>query len=171
MSPLGRVPTPVEPITPVQPKDPYEPTEPVPAGFKPVAVVECVWVTSVNHGVFRIEERRQAAVAGLGRLLAALRERSHPQPKAALPACLTPTYSRPWFVLVSATGQAIRPAIPVGLCGLPAPAVLASLKSLHWISLGTVNLPWGPLRPPLHGGPIHVGPPRIDISPATTVSD
>jgi hypothetical protein len=159
---------------PVQPKGPYEPVEPIPAGFKPVAVVECVLVTSANHGIIRIDERRQAAVAGLGRLLAALREPSHPQPKAAFPACLTPIESWPWFVLVSASGQVIRPVIPVGICGQPTQEVLASLRALHWITLGTVSLPVGPLRPlpplrplgpPLHGGPIH------DITPGITVSD
>jgi hypothetical protein len=165
MSPLGHLPVSANGSGSVQPKGPYEPAEPIPAGFKPVAVVECVTVTSVNHGVIRIDERRQAAVAGLGRLLAALRERSHPQPKAALPACLTPIASWPWFVLVSSTGQVIRPVIPVGVCGQPALGVLASLKALHWITLGTVSMPWGPLRPPLHGGPIH------DITPGITVSD
>jgi hypothetical protein len=74
-------------------------------------------------------------------------------------------------VLVSASGQVIRPVVPVGICGQPAAAVLASLKSLRWISLGTANLPGGPLRPLLHGGLVHVGTPRIDISPATTVSN
>jgi hypothetical protein len=171
MSPLGHLPGSVQPYDPVQPKGPYEPVEPIPAGFKPVAVVECVWVTSVNHGVIGIDERRQAAVTGLARLLAALREPSHPQPKGTLPACMTPMYSWPWFVLVSASGQVIRPVVPVGTCGLPAAAVLASLKSLHWISLGTASLPGGALHPPLHGGPVHVGTPRIDISPATTVSN
>jgi hypothetical protein len=165
MAPLGRLPDPGQPNGPVQA------VEPIPAGFKPVAVVECVRVTSVSHGVIRIEERRQAAIAGLGRLVAALREPSHPQPKAVLPACMTPVYSWPWFVLVSATGQVIHPVLPVGLCGLPAPEVLASLKSLHWITLGTARLPGGPLRPLLHGGPVHAGTPRIDISPATTASD
>jgi hypothetical protein len=173
MMPLGHLPGSVQPNGTVQPNGPVQPGEPIPAGFKPVAVVECVRVTSVNHGVIRIEERRQAAVAGLGRLLAALREPSHPQPKGVLlPACLTPiVYSWPWFVLVSATGQVIHPVVPVGICGQPAPEVLASLKSLHWITLGTTPLPTGPLRPPLHGGPVHDGTPRIDISPATTTSD
>jgi hypothetical protein len=165
MTPLGHLPGSANGGSSVQPKGPYEPVEPIPAGFKPVAVVECVEVTSVSHGVIRIDERRQAAVADLGRLLAALRARSHSQPKALLPACLTPIESWPWFVLVSATGQVIRPVIPVGLCGQPAPGVLASLKSLHWITLGTVSLPASPLRPPLHGGPVH------DSAPGTTVSD
>jgi hypothetical protein len=165
MAPLGRLPD------SVQLNGADEAVEPIPAGFKPAAVVECVRVTSVSHGVIRIEERRQAAIAGLGRLVAALREPSHPQPKGVLPACLTPVYSWPWFVLVSASGQVIHPVLPVGLCGQPAPEVLASLKALHWITLGTARLPGGPLKPLLHAGPVHAGPPRIDISPATTASD
>jgi len=155
---------------------PVQPAGPIPAGFKPAAVVECVTVSSINHGIVRIEERRRVAVANLGPLLTALRKPSTPRPRSVLPACMVPVRSWPWFVLVSTSGQVVHPVVPVGLCGMPSAAVLASLNSLHWITLGTVSLPIGPLRPPLHGGPVHVGPvhvgtPRIDISPATTASD
>jgi hypothetical protein len=145
------------------PNYPVQPAEPIPAGFKPVAVVECVTASSINHGIVRIVERRRAAVTGLGRLVAALREPSTPRRKGLLPACMVPVRSWPWFVLVSATGQVVHPVVPVGLCGLPSAAVLASLNSLHWITLGTVSLPIGPLRPPLHGGPVH------DSAPVTTL--
>jgi hypothetical protein len=128
-----------------------------------VAVVECVTATSIHHGVVRIELRRQAAIAGLGRLLAALREPPAPRPKGPLQMCMVPAISRPWFVLVSATGQVIRPVVPAGLCGQPIGPVLASLNSLRWITLGTVPLHLSPLRPPLHGGPIH------DITPGITL--
>jgi hypothetical protein len=119
-------------------------------------------VTSVSHGVIRIEQRREAAIAGLSRLVAALRELSAPRPKGPLPACMVPVTSRPWFVLVSATGQVIYPLLPLGLCGEPIGPVLSSLNSLHWITLGTVALHPLPIRPPLHGGPVH------DITPAIT---
>jgi hypothetical protein len=153
----------VQPNDPVLPKVPVQPGQPIPAGFRPVAVVECVTATSIHHGVVRVELRRQAAIAGLGRLLAALREPSTPQPKGPLPACMVPAISRPWFVLVGATGQVIYPVVPVGPCGEPIGPVLASLKALDWITLGTV--PWHlfPFRPPLHGGPIH------DITPGITL--
>jgi hypothetical protein len=159
---------------------PVLPAGPIPAGFKPAAVVECVTVSSINHGIVRIEDRRRVAVTGLGRLLTALRKPSTPRPRGVLPACMVPVRSWPWFVLVSASGQVVHPVVPVGLCGMPSEAVLASLNSLHWITLSPVRLPIGPLRPPLRGGPVrlpihpgpvHVGTPRIDISPATTVSD
>jgi hypothetical protein len=131
--------------------------EPIPAGFRPVAVVECVRVvSSVTHGHFRLEQRRQVAVTGLGRLLAALRKPSAPRPNGPQPACMVPAASWPWFVLVSATGQVIHPVVPVGLCGEPIEPVLASLNSLHWITLGVTRLPPGiPLHPPLQVGPVH----------------
>jgi hypothetical protein len=120
-------------------------------------------VASVNHGAVRIDQRRQAAIAGLGRLLAALREPSTPRSRGPLHYCLVPAISRPWFVLVGATGQVIHPLAPVGLCGEPIGVVLASLSSLRWILLGTVALHPAPFRLPLHGGPIH------DITPGITL--
>lgn len=136
------------------------PAEPIPAGFRPAAVVECVTITSVRHGVVRTEQRRQAAVTGLGGLLAALREPAS-RAKGPLPACIVPAAAVPWFVLVGVDGQAVRPAVPASLCGEPIDPVLASLHSLRWITLGTVILPPVPARPPLHGGPAHVvKPPR-----------
>lgn len=169
--PLVRLPDVAQPYVSVQPHGPGEPDgsvqpgDRIPAGFRPVAVVECVTVASVNHGVVRIDQRRQAAIAGLGRLLAALREPSAPRSRGPLPTCLVPAISRPWFVLVGATGQLIHPLVPVGLCGEPIVAVLASLNSLHWILLGTVALHPAPFRPPLHSGPIH------DITPGITLSN
>jgi len=154
----------VQPHSSVQPNGPVEPAGRIPAGFRPVAVVECVTVTSVNHGVVRIDQRRQAAIAGLGRLLAALREPATARPKGPLPACMVPVSSWPWFVLVSASGQVVYPLLPLGLCGEPMGSVLASLNSLHWITLSTVALHPVPMRPPLHGGPVHVITPGITAS-------
>ena len=149
------------PTLPVQPDGPIQAAEPVPPGFKAVAVVRCITVISDAHGGFRLGERKEAAVTGLGRLLAALREPSTPKPRGPLPACLAPANSGTWFVLVSATGQIVRPLLPVGLCGEPIAPVLESLNSLRWITLSIVSGP-GSIRPPLHGGPIH------DITPAIT---
>ena len=153
----------VQPRGSVQPDGPVQLAGPIPAGFRPVAVVRCVTVTSVRHGVIRIDQRRQAAIAGLSALVAALREASAPRPKGPLPACMVPVTSRPWFVLVSATGQVIYPLLPLSLCGEPIEPVLASLNSLHWITLGTVALHPVPIRPPLRGSPV------LDITPAITV--
>lgn len=152
----------VQPHGSVQPDGPVQLAEPIPAGFRPVAVVRCVTVTSVSHGVFRIDQRRQAAIAGLSRLVAALREPSAQRPKAPLPACIVPLTSRPWFVLVSATGHVIYPLMTLGLCREPIGPVLAVLNSLHWITLSTTALRPEPIRPPLHGGPVQ------DITPAIT---
>jgi hypothetical protein len=154
----------VQPHASVQPNGPVRLAEPIPAGFRPVAVVRCVTVTSVKHGVIRIDQRREAAIAGLSRLVAALREPSTSQPKGPLPACMVPVNSWPWFVLVSASGQVVYPLLPLGLCGEPMGSVLASLNSLHWITLSTVALHPVPMRPPLHGGPVHVITPGITAS-------
>jgi hypothetical protein len=162
MSPLVRLPDAAQPDGPIQPNGPVQPAEPIPAGFRPVAVVECVRAASVDHRVIRIEERRQVAISGLGRLLAALRKPSTPRPKGALPACMAPAYAWPWFVLVSATGEIIHPVVPVGLCEEPIEPVLASLNSLHWITLSTVRLAPAPFLHPMHAGPVH------DITPAIT---
>ena len=126
-----------------------------------MAVVECLTAASVSHGLVRIDQRRQAAIAGLSRLVAALREPSTARAKGPLPACLMPVTSRQWFALVNATGQVIQLVLPAGLCGEPAGPVLASLRSLHWIALGTVARQRAPIRPPLH--PIH------DITPGITL--
>ena len=119
-------------------------------------------MASVKHGVIRIDQRREAAIAGLSRLVAALRKPSTVRPRGPLPACMVPVTARPWFVLVGATGQVIYPIVPLGLCGAPIGSVLASLNSLHWITLGTVALHPLPIRPPLHSGPV------LDITPAIT---
>jgi hypothetical protein len=149
----------------VQPNGPIQPEEPIPPGFRPAAVVECVTVAAVHHGVVRIEERRQAAIAGLGRLMTALRHPYHPQLKVEAPTCMRPAVPWPWFVLVGANGRVIHPIMPVGICGQPAPGVRDALNSLHWIPLGTVWLRPIPFRPPMHGGPIHDITPGIPVSP------
>jgi hypothetical protein len=164
MTPLVHVPVVAKGSGQVQPNGPVRAAERIPAGFRPVAVVECVTVSSIDHGLVRIDQRRQAAVAGLGRLMAALRKPSTPRPQGALPACTVPDYLSPWFVLVSASGQVIRPVVPVGLCEEPLEPVLATLNSLHWITLGTVSFPVGPERP-LHVRPVP------DITPAITVAN
>lgn len=153
----------VQPNSQVQPDGPGQAMEPIPAGFRPVAVVECVTVTSLHHGVFRTERVRRAAVTGLGRLLAELRKPTEPRPREPLQTCLVPATSWPWFVLVGASGQVIRPVTPVGLCGQPLEPLLADLNSLHWIRLGTIGLRPVMVAPPLHGGPVH------DITPGITL--
>jgi hypothetical protein len=163
--PLVRLPDAAQPYVSVQPNRPVQPAEPIPAGFRPVAVVECVTMTSLHHGVFRTDQLRRAAVGGLSPLLAVLRKPPAPRPKGALPACLVPATSWPWIALVSAAGQVIHPVVPVGLCGEPSEQVLADLNSLHWIKLGTVALRPVPFRLPLHGGPVRY------IAPGTTLTD
>lgn len=117
-----------------------QPAEPIPAGFRPVAVVECVRVpVMVPIAGTPIVELRRVAVAGLGRLLAALRLPSTPRSRGLVPACLTPVAALPSIVLISAADQLVRPRVPIGLCGEPIVPVLASLASLHWRTLSATK--------------------------------
>ena len=145
------------------------PAEPVPAGFTPIAVVECVRVTvTLPGGAVRTEEKRQVAVAGLGSFLHALRLQKDPR-GGAMPACLVLTPPVAWLALVDSHGQVIHPAIPAVSCSMPVQPVWKSLRSLRWITLGFAPapriLPIDPSvapsddvlsgRPPLEGGPVH----------------
>jgi|SRR5215469_501917 len=115
-------------------------TLPIPAGFKPVAVVECVRIPAIAPVAgTRIVEVRRVAVTSLGRLVAALRLPSTPRRRGILPACLAPISNLPWLVLIGPDDQLVRPRVPVGLCGLPIVPVLASLSSVHWRTLGSTN--------------------------------
>jgi len=115
-----------------------QPGQPIPAVFRPVAVVECVRIpvlVPVTGGP--IVEKRRVAVAGLGKLLAALRLPPTPRRRGLVPACLAPIANIPWLVLIGPHDELVHPRIPTGLCGLPIVPVLASLNSLHWQTLGT----------------------------------
>jgi hypothetical protein len=116
--------------------------QPIPAGFSPVAVVECVSLAPYGPG--RGEgsgARKQAAISGLGGLMTAVREASakHKAP-GPIVGCITRPAS-PWFVLIGSNGQVIRPELPGGICSAAAGAVLSSLNSLHWITLGVTTVP------------------------------
>jgi hypothetical protein len=144
------------------------PTEPVPAGFAPVAVVECVRVSvAVPGGGAKIEEKREVAVGWLSALVHALRQPSAPRKGLQL-GCMVPVFAVPWLELIDRTGQVIHPEIPVGVCGLPVVPVQTSLRSLRWVSLGVSpalpmiepsTAPSDELvtgqRPPIEGGPVH----------------
>jgi hypothetical protein len=143
------------------------PTEPIPAGFTPIAVVECIRVTvRTPGGRVTDEEKRQVAVTGLRPLVRALRLVQPRLASGAIPACLIPASPMGWVELVGPRGQLIHPAIPVGSCGVPIPPVVTSLNRLRWITLGVVPAPRivppiepsGGLdggRPPIEGGPVH----------------
>jgi hypothetical protein len=115
-----------------------QPGEPIPAGFRALAVVECVRIpviAPVTGGP--IVEKRRVAFAGLGRLVAALRLPSTPRRRGLVPACLAPVANLPWLALIGPDDRLVHPRIPVGLCGLPIVPVLVILSSLHWRTLGT----------------------------------
>ncbi len=132
--------------------------KPIPAGFTAAAVVECVRVPAiVPVSGTPIVELRRMAVAGLGRLLAALRLPSAPRSRGLDLACPTPVTVAPSIVLIGIDDRVVRPKVPVGLCGLPITAVQTSLSSLHWRTLSsTKGVSIGP----------HPGVQVPDITPA-----
>ncbi len=132
----------------------------IPAGFSPVAVVECINLGQFGpgHGA-GAAERREAAVSGLAGLMTALRQ-TQAEPSPPGPVCIA-QLRVPWFVLVGQDGQVIRPRLPATLCGQStASRVLASLKALPWINLGVAVAP--PIvnreQPGAQQGPADPGP-------------
>lgn len=103
----------------------------VPAGFKPVAVVRCVLVSTQPT-----EYRREVAVSNLGPLLTALLAPSSTASSFTLvPQCLMPIVNVSQLALVAANGQVIEPRIPLNICGGPSMAVVASLAALDWTTV------------------------------------
>jgi hypothetical protein len=124
----------------------------IPAGFRPVAAVQCLaggaFISLHGEGA---HVRKEAAVAGLGPLVAALRE---PSAAGAGADCPGPVTTLPGLALIGRNGVVIYPRIPVTACGAPTLAVAASLAALHWILLpatvpqGVLRVPQGVLRVP-----------------------
>jgi hypothetical protein len=113
----------------------------IPAGFQAVAVVQCIPV-SVMIPVAEPDPyvRKEVAIAGLGPLLAALREPSDLRIDV-LRRCMVPATMMPQLALVGSDGAVIYPRIPVNVCGAPIPQVAASLAALHWIVLSAAIEP------------------------------
>lgn len=107
----------------------------IPAGFTPVAVVECInpAQASPGHGAGRAD-RKFVALTGLGGLTTALRA-AEAKGNPTGPVCLS-LPATPWFVLIGQDGQVIRPLLPKLQCGNTTDPVAALLKALTWISLG-----------------------------------
>lgn len=105
---------------------------PLPAGFDAVAVVECKTVaqTVPGDGEWQFADA-QRADSGLAALLAALRLPSQPPPSGTY-ACTAIGMVQPYFGLVDANGNVIRPRLPQTACGLPQIKALDALSALSW---------------------------------------
>jgi hypothetical protein len=137
--------------------------QPIPAGFRPVAVVECIRIPDiVPVDGTQLEEVRRVAVTGLGRLVAALRMPSTPRSRDLVPVCLLPVPDLPLIVLIGPDDHLVRPRVPIGACGLPIVPVQVSLNSLHWKTLSATKGVWVGPRVPENGSPVP------NISPAVT---
>jgi hypothetical protein len=115
----------------------------IPAGFSPVAVVQCraggAIAPVIRDGSY---VRKEVAVADLGPLLTALREpsapRTSPGPTLRCPILIVAV---PDLALIGRDGSVIYPRIPVTVCGAAIQPVTASLAVLHWIPLSTTGAP------------------------------
>jgi hypothetical protein len=139
------------------------PAKPIPAGFRPVAVVECIRVPAIVPVAGpEPQQVRRVAFAGLGRLVAALRQPSTPRMRLLVPACLLPVDGLPWIVLIGPGGHLLHPRVPIGACGLPIVPVQVSLSSLHWKTLSVTKGRWVGPQQPMNGSPVP------NIKPAIT---
>jgi hypothetical protein len=139
------------------------PAQRIPAGFRPVAVVECIRVPAiVPVAGTHLQEVRRVAFTGLGRLVAALRLPSTPRSRGLVPACLMPVANLPWIVLIGPGDHLVRPRVPTGACGAPIVPVEVSLSSLHWKTLSATKGVWGGPQVPANGSPFP------NIAPAVT---
>jgi len=103
----------------------------LPASFVPVAVERCLKGIETVPGKGRWQTATlQRADSDLGALVSALHQPSGThQPGTACPMlAIIP----PQVVLISATGQALVPQLPVSGCGLIKSQVLAALAALPW---------------------------------------
>ncbi len=144
----------------------------IPAGFSPVAVVQCLSAGGIApvHGQWNYVQK-EVAVAGLGPLVTALRAASARHNGAGLaPGCPVLAAVVPRLALIGRDGAVIYPRIPVTMCGAPIQPVVASLAALHWIGLGN---PIGlqPVEPqgiePPGAAPPGAGPPQTAVLPAS----
>lgn len=109
----------------------------IPAGFQPVAAVQCVPVGSTPPPIGQLPfVHEEVAVSGLGPLLAALLEPSGtPGDSSSVPRCLAPAADVFQLALIGADGQVIEPLIPVTSCGGPIQPVVASIAGLAWTTV------------------------------------
>ena len=112
----------------------------VPAGFRAAAVVECISLSGqAPESGSQAGYRKFVAVAGLDGLVAAVRS-VQAGPPATGQLCLSRP-DLPWFVLISRSGQVLRPALLDLRCGARPDRLQTTLAALPWISLGLVKMP------------------------------
>jgi hypothetical protein len=113
----------------------------VPAGFRAAAVVECISLSGqAPESGSQAGYRKFVAVAGLDGLVAAVR--SVQAGPATGQLCLSRP-DLPWFVLISRSGQVLRPALLDLRCGARPDRLQTTLAALPWISLGLARIPAG----------------------------
>lgn len=103
--------------------------EPLPAGFRAVSVLRCGDevrdVPGDGKWWFRVEDRADTDAAAL---LAALRRPDRQAPAAAI--CADVAFLVPYFALVDAAGNVVRPRVPRDACSEPQRAALDALTAL-----------------------------------------
>jgi hypothetical protein len=124
-----------------QPNAPGAAGQVIPAGFSPVAVVQCRAAGAIEPLAGQLTYvRKEVAVADLRPLLAALQEPSAPRAgPGPTPGCPVLITALPELALIGRDGSVVYPRIPVTVCGAAIAPVTASLDALHWITLGTTG--------------------------------
>jgi hypothetical protein len=144
----------------------------IPAGFSPVAVVQCRATGAIAPVAGQLAYvRKEVAVADLRPLLVALQEPSAPRSgPGPTPGCPVLTMPVPELALIGRDGTVIYPRIPVTVCGAAIAPVTASLAVLHWITLSTTS-PQQAGQPqavqPQGGRPQGASTPPIVVQPAS----
>ena len=120
---------------------PGAPPQVVPAGFSPVAVVQCRATGAIAPVAGQLSYvRKEVAVADLRPLLAALQQPSAPRAgPGPTPGCPVLTMPVPELALIGRDGSVVYPRIPVTVCGAAIAPVTASLAALHWIMLSATS--------------------------------
>ena len=113
----------------------------IPAGFSPVAVVQCRAAGAIAPVAGQLTYvRKEVAVADLQPLLAALQQPSAPRAgPGPTPGCPVLTLAVPELALIGRDGSVVYPRIPVTVCGAAIAPVTASLDALHWITVSTTG--------------------------------
>jgi hypothetical protein len=105
----------------------------MPDGFTPVSAVMCSLEPrrSPGGGWYQVLVERRAT-AGVERLARELRKPSaNPTPPDGT-GCTLELQLIHWFTLADGAGRAVRPEVPMGVCGKPSPAAMQALSDVGW---------------------------------------
>lgn len=112
----------------------------IPSDFHVAWVLRCgVQIETLpGRGQWTVQTTERADTSARD-LVAALRQPSAPPPTPALP-CAAPLQLVNYFALVDASGHALVPKLPMGVCGVPLAAVTKALAALPFRTISSKPL-------------------------------